>query len=182
MAFPAFLDACVLVPITLADTLLRLAEAGTYRPLWSPDVLDEVERNLPELTGAIEKAHRRVSVMRDYFPDALVTDYEALIPSMTNDQKDRHVLAAAVRAGAAVIVTANLKDFPATAVGPYDIDIMHPDDFLLDQLDLDPDATTTCVRDQIAAYNNPAIGTIEFLTKFAKLVPNFSSALRTRLL
>jgi predicted nucleic acid-binding protein len=182
VAFPAFLDACVLVPITLADTLLRLAEAGTYRPLWSPDVLEEVERNLPKLTGTTERAHHRVSVMRDYFPDALVTDYQALVPSMTNHQKDRHVLAAAVRAGAAVIVTANLIDFPATATDPYDINVMHPDDFLLDQLDLYPDATVTCVGDQIAAYRNPAIGPREFFDTFAKLVPNFSSALATHFL
>lgn len=74
--------------------------------------------------------------MRTAFPDARVTGYESLIPAMTNHPKDRHVLAAAARADAAVIVTANLKDFPAAALEPYQIDAVHPDDFLLDQLEL----------------------------------------------
>lgn len=180
MAFPAFLDACVLVPIALTDTLLRLAEAETYRPLWSDQVLDEVERNLPRVAPMVtpEKAQRRVGVMREFFPDALVTGYEALVSAMTNDPKDRHVLAAAVAGGAAVIVTANLRDFPAESVQPYDISVVHPDDFLLDQLDLYPRATVQCLREQIAAYNNPAVTIPEFLGNFAETVPNFAEAMR----
>lgn len=171
MAFPAFLDACVLVPIALTDTLLRLAEADTYRPLWSADVLDEVERNLPKVSVSVtpEKARRRVATMRDFFPDAMVSGYEALIPVMTNDPKDRHVLAAAVTGSAAVIVTANRRDFPPDALRPYDIAAVHPDDFLLDQLGLYPHATVQCLRDQMAAYNNPAIAPAEFLKRFSGL-------------
>jgi predicted nucleic acid-binding protein len=174
MAFPAFLDACVLVPITLTDLLLRLAEAGTYRPLWSADVLAEVERTLPRIGVGPDKARWRVQQMCDAFPDALVTGYEALIPAMTNDAKDRHVLAAAVRADAAVIVTHNLKDFPDDAIRPYDITLAHPDDFLLDQLDL----YLQCVYDQIVACQNPAISAEELLGKFAKTVPRFAEAVR----
>jgi hypothetical protein len=44
--FPAFLDTCALYGAYLCDSLLRLAEAGTYRPLWSASVLDELERAL----------------------------------------------------------------------------------------------------------------------------------------
>lgn len=181
MAFPAFLDACVLVPIALTDTLLRLAEAETYRPLWSDQVLDEVERNLPKVTSSVtpEKASRRIAVMRDAFPDALVTGYEALVPAMTNDLKDRHVLAAAVAGGAAVIVTANLGDFPTAALQPYDIVAVHPDDFLLDQLDLYPQATVQCLREQIRAYNNPSVTITEFLEKFVNTVPRFANGMRT---
>lgn len=174
MAFPAFLDACVLVPIRLADLLLRLAEADTYRPLWSAQVLAEVERNLPRFGVDPAKAEVRVRQMMAAFPDALVTGYERLIPAMTNDPKDRHVLAAAVRAGAAVIVTANLKDFPDRALTTYDINVVHPDDFLLDQLDLYPTRTLRCLREQIAAYRNPQVSTDEFLERFAKTVPRFS--------
>ncbi|MFD0203014.1 MULTISPECIES: PIN domain-containing protein [Saccharothrix] len=146
MAFPAFLDACVLVPIRLADLLLRLAEAGTYRLLWSGQVLDEVERTLPKLGVPEANARRRVALMRQSFPDALVTGYESLVESMTNHPKDRHVLAAAVRGDAAVVVTANTKDFPPDAMKPYDIDAVHPDDFLLDQLDLYPALTIRCLH------------------------------------
>lgn len=183
MAFPAFLDACVLVPIALTDTLLRLAEAETYRPLWSDQVLDEVERNLPKMASSVtpEKASRRVAVMRDAFPDALITGYEALVPTMTNDPKDRHVLAAAVAGGAAVIVTANLDDFPVVALQPYDIAAVHPDDFLLDQLDLHPRATVRCLREQVTAYNNPSVKVTEFLDKFANTVPKFANEVRALL-
>ncbi|UVS82640.1 PIN domain-containing protein [Actinokineospora sp. UTMC 2448] len=72
MAFPAFLDANVLVPVHLTDLLLRLAEHETYRPLWSDHVLREVERTLPRLGVSTEKAAWRVRVMREHFPDAEV--------------------------------------------------------------------------------------------------------------
>lgn len=178
MAFPAFLDACTLIPINLTDVLLRLAEAHTYRPLWSAHVLAEVERNLPrcaaEMTPA--KARHRVETMRSFFPDAEVTGYESLIPAMTNEQKDRHVLAAAVRADAALIVTANLRDFPATALAPYDIEAVHPENFLLDQLDLYPEQTVQCLHELVAARKRPAETLESFLTQLAKTVPGFCSA------
>ncbi|GAB3435812.1 PIN domain-containing protein [Actinophytocola sediminis] len=177
MAFAALLDACVLIPIKLTDILLRLAEANTYRPLWSQDVLDEVERNLPKVGVTSTNARKRVQQMRDTFPDALVTGYEALIPAMLTDQKDRHVLAAAVRADAAVIVTANLRDFPPAALKPYDIDAVHPDDFLLDQLDLYPAQTNRCVREHVAACRNPAITVDQLLSTLTRTVPRFSAAM-----
>jgi predicted nucleic acid-binding protein len=181
VAFPAFLDACVLVPIRLADLLLRLAEAGTYRLLWSGQVLDEVERNLPKLGVPEANARRRVTLMRQTFPDALVTGYESLIESMTNHPKDRHVLAAAVRGDAAVIVTANIKDFPSDALKPYDIDAVHPDDFLLDQLDLYPARTLRCLREQIADYRKPEVTAQEFIERFARTAPRFADEVRSAL-
>ncbi len=181
MAFPALLDACVLIPIRLTDLLLRLAEADTYRLLWSHDVLDEVERNLPKVGVDPDKARTRVQQMREAFPDALVTDYGALVPAMTNHPKDRHVLAAAVRADAAVIVTANIKDFPPPALQPYDIDAVHPDDFLLDQLDLYPAQTTRCIQEQFAACRNPAITIDHLLGTLGKTVPRFAEKVREQL-
>jgi hypothetical protein len=86
------------------------------------------------------------------FPDALVTGYETLIDGMTNDPKDRHVLAAAVRANAEAIVTFNVRDFPEPALKPYDIPAVHPDDFLLDQLDLYPGLTIDVLEQQAASY------------------------------
>jgi hypothetical protein len=86
------------------------------------------------------------------FPDAMVTDYESLIDGMTNDPKDRHVLAAAVRAGAEVIVTFNLGDFSGAALKPYDIEAVSPDDFLLDQLDLYPGPTIHALTQQARAH------------------------------
>ncbi len=157
MAFPAFLDACVLVPINLTDVLLRLAGAKTYRPLWSPHVLAEVERTLlsDRLNVSEDGVAKRLRVMREHFPDAEVSGYEALIPDMTCHEKDRHVLAAAVRANAEVIVTANTSDFPDASLIPYDITAIHPDDFLLDQLDLYPGKTIQCLKELVNARRKP---------------------------
>ncbi|SFO96572.1 PIN domain-containing protein [Saccharopolyspora antimicrobica] len=95
-AYPALLDTCVLFPQYLCDTLLRLALSGTYRPLRSGGILDELRRNVAEVVGerAIE---RRIANMRRVFPSAEIAGYEALTSKMTCDEKDRHVLAAAVR-------------------------------------------------------------------------------------
>lgn len=111
MTSPAvLLDACTLVPIGLSSCLLSLAEAGLLTPLWSDEILDEVERNLPKLKGmTVDKAKRRVDAMRAAFDDeASVGDYQSLVPQL----ECRHLLAAAIIGGADVLLTFNVKDFP----------------------------------------------------------------------
>jgi predicted nucleic acid-binding protein len=180
--FPAFLDTCVLYPAYLCDTLLRLAEATAFRPLWSPDVLAELRRNLIELGIPPERVDRRISQMTRSFPDALVTGYESLIDGMTNDPKDRHVLAAAVRANAEVLVTFNIGDFPEPALKPYDVSAIHPDEFLLDQLDLYPGVTVAVLRQQAASYRREpttAAGVLVLLERTG--VPRFAAEMRRHL-
>ncbi len=152
MAFPALLDTCVLYPAYLCDTMLRLAEAEAYRPLWSTDILIELRRNVIEAGVSADRVDRRIAHMTRSFPDAMVTGYESLIDGMTNDPKDHHVLAAAVRANAEVVVTFNVRDFPEPVLKPYDIVAVHPDDFLLDQLDLYPGLTIDVLEQQAASY------------------------------
>jgi predicted nucleic acid-binding protein len=171
MTFPVVLDACVLVPHPLYDTLLRLADAGSFRPLWSEQILVEVERTLVGKLGLPAKARRRIDQTRRAFPDALVEGYEGLIPAMTNDHKDRHVLAAAVRSGASIIVTANLKDFPVSSLESYEIEALHPDHFLLDQLDLDARAVMGCLREQRASYTEPTMSSPVLYQYFRATVP-----------
>jgi predicted nucleic acid-binding protein len=139
LAFPAFLDTCVLYPAYVCDTLLRLADAEAYRPLWSTDVLLELRRSLVDRGLPADRVDRRIAQMSQSFPDAMVVGYESLIEAMGNDPKDRHVLAAAVRANAEVIVTFNLSDFPEPALKPYDIVAVRPDDFCWISL--------TCIQD-----------------------------------
>ncbi|MEU8001106.1 PIN domain-containing protein [Catellatospora sp. NPDC049111] len=143
----AVLDACVLVPSVLADTLLRCAEDEHYRPLWSAEILDEVRRNLPQSVSAAA-ADRRIQAMRAFFPEAEVDGYQDLVDQMTNHPKDRHVLAAAVAARADFVVTANLRDFPVHALDPHAIEAQHPDDFLCDLLDVSPSDTQIPARHQ----------------------------------
>jgi hypothetical protein len=110
--YTAVLDACVLVPIALADTLLRVAEKGLYRPLWSGRILAEAQAATEEIHPGIDTA-KRFAQMREAFDDALVSGWEELEGGLSlPDQDDRHVLAAAIRGGAQAIITANAKDFP----------------------------------------------------------------------
>lgn len=153
MAFPALLDTCVLFPQYLTDTLLTQAAAGTFRPLWSGGILDELGRALGRETQMTpEQIEHRLGRMRKAFPDAEVNGYENLVDGMTNHPKDRHVLAAAVRGNVEVLVTDNVKDFPDEALKPFDIRAVTADDFLLDQLDLYPAASLSCLQEQVGRY------------------------------
>lgn len=168
--FPVVLDACVLLPMPTCDLLLRIADAKEYRPLWSQEILDEVERNLQKsLNLTADKAKKRVENMRGYFPDAEVLGYESLTSQMLNHPKDRHVLAAAVRANANLIVTFNLKDFPQDALAPYDIDAVHPDEFLCDQFDLNPPKIKGIAEKLVEDMKNPRITHSDYLQGLRKL-------------
>ncbi len=122
--FPAFFDTNALFGFHLNDVFLAFAERGAFRPLWSADVLEELRRNLNEHGIDSGRVERRIAAMIHSFPDATVTGYEDLVTTMTCDPKDRHVLAAAVRANAEVLVTFKLKDFPAASVADT-IDRIH---------------------------------------------------------
>lgn len=162
--FPVVLDACVLLPMATCDLLLRIADAKEYRPLWSKEILEEVERNLQiSLKRTSHQAQKRVENMRRHFPDAEVLGYESLLPQMRNHPKDRHVLAAAVRANADLIVTFNLKDFPQSALDPYDIVAVHPDDFLCDQFDLNPQKIKKIAEEIVEDMKNPHITHSDYL-------------------
>lgn len=114
MAIKVLLDACVLVPMHLRNLLLSLAQEEFFDPIWSDNILQETQRalrdDIPGMTA--EKAAEQVQRMRIAFPHAEVTGHEGLIRAMTNHRKDRHVLAAAVKGGADLLVTANVRDFP----------------------------------------------------------------------
>ena len=136
--YTAFLDACVLAPMPVADTLLRLAEEPSfYVPKWSDSVLEETRRTLKKFGYPDSKVDRRIRVMNEAFEDALVIGFEELIPAMTNDAKDRHVLAAAITCNANVIVTDNKRHFPAECVARYGMEVMSADEFLVQQLSRD---------------------------------------------
>lgn len=182
MSFPAFFDTNVLYGALLNDLILELADRGLFRPLWSSDVLEELRRNLIVKRESPTLVDKRISAMIDYFPDAMVDGYDDLIDAMTCDPKDRHVLAAALRGGAEVLVTFNVKDFPAASVEHFDIDIVHPDDFLLDQLDLYRPATLRAIDDLVEGYDSPAMTTEDFLLALIRAqVPKFAEAARSML-
>jgi len=152
--YSALLDTCVLVPSRARDVLLEIASTGAYRPLWSTEILDELDRTLRLLLGKrgtspeVIDAYltRLTQQMTTAFPDALVTDWEPLVPTIQlPDPDDRHVVAAAQAGRADVIVTDNLADFPPHAL-PAPLTRQSLDDFLLDALDLHPSQVVTAVR------------------------------------
>lgn len=181
MSFPALLDTNVLYGALLNDYLLWLADRGLFRPLWSDDILTELERNLIKNGESSTLVSKRLKAMRRFFPDAQVTGYEPLVDSMTCHPKDRHVLAAAVRANAEVLVTFNLKDFPRECVAGYEIEILHPDEFLLDQLDLYPGATVNTLRLLSSIYESPVLKIDDIVTSLGVVVPQFAEAIRQHL-
>jgi predicted nucleic acid-binding protein len=133
------LDACVLFPAPLRDLLMRVAIGGLMQAKWSERILDECFENLakhrPELSPA--KLARTRQLMNRALEDPLVVEYEGLIEGLVlPDPNDRHVLAAAIRANAAIIVTANLRDFPATDLARHGVEALHPDAFLHDLVEL----------------------------------------------
>jgi hypothetical protein len=178
--FSAVLDANALYPFSLRDTLLRLAELELYAPLWSARILEEMRRSLIERQITEEQADRLAAAMRGAFEEAEVdpAEIDRLEPAMTNEQKDRHVLAAAVAAGSELIVTFNVDDFPAEACEPLGVEAIHPDEFLLDLNDLNPEAVHAALAQQAADLNPPwrleqLLGALEVAG-----VPRFAAVVR----
>jgi len=185
MAFIVLYDACVLYPAPLRDLLVRIAKTGIVRARWTDAILDECFRNILEQRPDLkpEALKRTRELMTQAVPDCLVTGFETLIEGITlPDRDDRHVLAAAIRVGAQAIVTFNLADFPEEKLAPYDIEAKHPDDFVLDTIDLAPAAVAKVVSDQAAALKNPprtagelldtlrALGLVRSVAKLRELV------------
>lgn len=176
--FKVVLDACVLANAGVCDLFLRLAEPPRlFLPLWSQTILDEVHRTQttklrrpypPELADYWRQEVTRV------FPEAIVTGHEPLLPVMTNHEKDRHVVAAAVRGGASLIVTFNLRDFPAQDLDPWEVTACHPQDYLLTLHSMNPGV----VMAKLAAIAQGQGHDLEdVLIRLGKSVPAFSSRL-----
>jgi predicted nucleic acid-binding protein len=176
----AVLDADVLVPAVLRDTLLRAAARGLYRALWSLDILAEVERTLVIRLRIPEgKVQSLIAQMRRAFPDSEIAGYDALIESMANDLKDRHVVAAAQVAGAGVIVTRNIRHFPPPALEPLEIAVQHPDDFLVDLFDHNSRAMMDVIHDQAADLKHPPQTVVDIEMRLSRVTPTFVQRIRT---
>lgn len=167
------LDANVLFPFLLQDTLLRAVEQELFQSFWSEEILDEVERNLVKFQKMdATKSKWLIEIMKRVFPEAMVSDYENITPSMKNDLKDRHVMAAAVKCGAQIIVTNNLKDFKPAEEG---IVVISPDDFLIELLRRFPVIMKQVLLNQAQSLRNPPLRLIDLLKGLKKIVPKFVS-------
>jgi len=171
--FGVVLDACVLLPMPLADTLLRMAETPRlYSPRWSSEIMAEVTKNLVDKfnKSQAQAAHREAEMLRA-FPSAWVDEgYKLLTGCMPNEAKDRHVLAAAVRCNAEVIVTYNKRDFPRSALDPFGVTCKGPSAFLRDLYGLEP---AIAVRKLSEQAENVGIPLDDLLRRLHGPVPGF---------
>jgi predicted nucleic acid-binding protein len=134
------LDACVLAPAKICDLLLCLAETPRlYVPIWSDDILTEVRRTqTTRLAWPEQLADYWQTEVRRSFPEARVEGYEPLIPLCQNNEKDRHVLAAAIKGHAELIVTSNIRHFPAKSLEPWGISVTDPASYLTTLYAMEP--------------------------------------------
>lgn len=181
MTFPVFLDTCTLFGQALTDLLLNLAEQGCFTPYWSDEVLDAMERNVVARgrtdAGAIK---RRRELMEEAFPAAMVEGYEGLVGVMTNDPGDRHVLAACVESPANTLVTFNVSDFDLESVAPFDVEVVHPDDFVLDLLDLHPLWSRQAIEEMLLRNRRPPRDYVSLAEALERIdMPQSADAIRS---
>ncbi len=167
--FTALFDACVLYPAPLRDLLMHLALTDLFRAKWTEEIHDEWIRNVlinrPDLTK--DQLQRTRVLMNSHVRDCLVIGYQDLIPSLTlPDMNDRHVLAAAICAGADVIVTSNLKDFPVDTLNQYGIEAQHPDEFITHLINLAPPVICEAAKRQRMSLKNPPKSVEELLSAY----------------
>jgi hypothetical protein len=163
--YTAFLDANTLYPAPLRDLLLSLAVDGLYHARWTVRIHDEWTRNLamnrPELA---ERLPQLVALMNRIVPDCLIENYEALIDGLElPDAEDRHVLAAAITGHVDAIVTFNLKDFPGDVLGRYNIEAQHPDEFVLNQLELRQIDALAAIKAMRARLRRPPQSAVDLI-------------------
>ena len=169
--YPAVLDANVLHPAFVRSALLWFADERLFQPLWSDRLLAEwrrsVQRRFPEVTD--DQLDKLQGSMTSAFPDAEVTGYEPFVGSIElPDPDDRHVVAAALVGKASGIVTANTKDFPPGTLAPLAIEVVHPDDFIVNIIDLHPSRAVAACRRHREALSKSKPSPAAFLDLYAQ--------------
>lgn len=167
--FTCVLDTNVIYPLWIRDLLLWFAYHDLYTPKWSNHIFDEwmdvmLRKGVPE-----PEAIKRTEAVNEAFPDALVKNYEFLIKTLElPDDKDKHVLAAAIKTNANLIVTNNLKDFPEEYLSGFGLSAKEPDDFFTDIIALNHDVSVKAYRDLVIMKKNPPYDEFQVLDIFRK--------------
>ncbi len=149
---------------------MRVSIGGLVQARWSKDILDEAFGSLARRRPDLTNLPRTRAKMETALPGACVEGYDSLISALTlPDPKDRHVLAAAIRSGAQVVVTYNLADFPEEQIAPYGIEAQHPDTFLCHTLELRPANVLAMLDERVKALLRPPMTTDDLLETFLKI-------------
>lgn len=152
--FTAFVDACTLAGTLKRNLLLTLADGDFFRLRWSARVLDETEKAIEKILksknvfDSTERAARARRFMEEAFEEACVRDFDEFLPACAGlpDPDDAHVVAAAIKTQAAMIVTDNLKDFLDLLLTRLNIEARSADSFIADTIALDPGRAVAAIR------------------------------------
>jgi predicted nucleic acid-binding protein len=162
--FKCVLDTNVIYPIEIRDLLFWFAYYDMFTPKWSEHIFDEWKDVMTRKGVSVEEATKRTERANTAFPDALVKNYSGLIDSLElPDPKDRHVLAAAIKTNANVIVTNNIKDFPKEYLASFGLTAKTADDFLTDIIDLNPEQAVKAFKELVLNRRNPDLDEFQVL-------------------
>ena len=162
--FICVLDTNIIYPLWIRDLMFWFAHHDLYTPKWSKHIFDEWIEVMKSKEISEKDRNKRISIVSEAFPDALVENYEPLIDTLTlPDNKDRHVLAAAIKTNANLIVTNNLKDFPADYLASFGLSAKNADDFLSDIIDLNHETSVKAFRDLVINKKKPPYDEYEVL-------------------
>lgn len=169
-SFTVIYDANVLYPAPLRDILMELCRIGLFRARWSEEIHQEWIRNVHQDNQIpLEKLNKVKELMNKASEGSLVVDHLDLVECLSlPDPDDRHVLAAAIKCNADAIVTFNLKDFPNDVLTQYEIEAIHPDDFITDLFDLCAPKVLQTMRKHRARLKNPPLTPDDYIQYFAK--------------
>ena len=180
--FTVVYDACVMYPAPLRSLLMYLALTDMFRARWSDLIHDEWIRNLLEKRPDLkeENLNRTRKLMNKHVRGCLVTGFEPLITAIElPDPNDRHVVAVAIHTRAEAIITFNLKDFPEEALEQFNLKAIHPDEFIMDLMDLNIGAVIEAVRNHRNGLKNPPFTADAYLDCLLKQqLPQSASRLR----
>ncbi|RMG71017.1 MAG: PIN domain-containing protein [Bacteroidetes bacterium] len=167
--FTCVLDTNVIYPLEVRDLLFWFAHYDLYTPKWSKHIFSEWEEVMRRRGVREDEIKKRLAVANQAFPDAMVENYEPLIAGLSlPDEKDRHVLAAAIKTNANLIITNNLKDFPESLLSAYSLSAKSADDFLADTIDLNSETAVEAFRELVLYRRNPDLDAYQVLDRFRK--------------
>jgi len=167
--FIVVLDTNVIYPITTRDILLWFAHFDLFTPKWSKHIFDEWREVMTRKGVSEAEIKKRINRVELAFPDAQVEHYELLINGLNlPDEKDRHIMAAAIKTNANVIVTNNLKDFPNDYLSAYGLSAKSPDDFLTDIIDLNHNLSIEAFKEMVLYRRNPDMDEFQVLDQLRK--------------
>lgn len=168
--FTAVLDTNVIYPVYSRDLLFWFAHYDLYTPKWSKHIFDEWKQVMQRKGINEDEAIKRANKADLAFPDALVRNYGAITPLLKlKDEKDRHVLAAAIKTNADIIVTNNIKHFPEDYLQTFGLSAKTADDFLTDIIDLNTEQAVAAFKEMVLYKKNPPLDEYEVLDRLRKL-------------